>query len=112
MHQLHVLKRSWKLWKRYKGYDPSTSIYKVEMVSIVEKDKCLSELERMTNCATGILDDLNLPYRKLILCSGDMGFSAEKTYDIEVWLPSENRYREIIMFILLDISSHKNENQA
>ena len=49
----------------------------------------------MTNCATGILDDLGLPYRKMILCSCDMGFSAEKTYDIEVWLPSENQYREI-----------------
>ena len=69
--------------------------YKVEMVSIVEKDKCLEELERMTNCATDILDQLELPYRKVILCSGDMGFSAEKTYDIEVWLPSEKRYREI-----------------
>ena len=69
--------------------------YKVEMVSIVEQHKCLDELERMTNCATGILDLLELPYRKVILCSGDMGFSAEKTYDIEVWLPSENKYREI-----------------
>ena len=56
----------------------------VEMVSIVEKDKCLNELERMTNCATTILDELYLPYRKMILCTGDMGFSAEKTYDIEV----------------------------
>ena len=49
----------------------------------------------MTNCATGILDLLEIPYRKMILCSGDMGFSAEKTYDIEVWLPSEKKYREI-----------------
>ena len=49
----------------------------------------------MTNCATMILDKLKLPYRKVILCTGDMGFSAEKTYDIEVWLPSENKYREI-----------------
>ena len=49
----------------------------------------------MTDCATGVLDDLKLPYRKVILCTGDMGFSAEKTYDIEVWLPSENKYREI-----------------
>ena len=49
----------------------------------------------MTNCATKILDDLNLPYRKIILSTGDMGFSAEKTYDIEVWLPSEKKYREI-----------------
>ena len=69
--------------------------YKVEMVSIVEKEKCLEELERMTNCATDILDKLELPYRKIILCSGDMGFSAEKTYDLEVWIPSENKYREI-----------------
>ena len=65
------------------------------MVSIVEKESCLEELERMTNCATDILDKLELPYRKVILCSGDMGFSAEKTYDIEVWLPSQNRYGEI-----------------
>ena len=69
--------------------------YKVEMVSIVEQEKCLEELERMTKCATSILDLLELPYRKMILCSGDMGFSAEKTYDIEVWLPSEKKYREI-----------------
>ena len=68
---------------------------KVEMVSIVEQEKCFEELERMTNCATDILDLLELPYRKMILCSGDMGFSAEKTYDIEVWLPSEKKYREI-----------------
>ena len=50
---------------------------------------------RGTNCATQILDILGLPYQKIILCTGDMGFSSEKTYDIEVWLPSENRYREI-----------------
>jgi seryl-tRNA synthetase len=65
------------------------------MVSIVEGDKCLQELDRMTECATKILDLLDLPYRKIVLCSGDMGFSAEKTFDIEVWLPSENKYREI-----------------
>ena len=81
--------------KDTKGMIRQHQFYKVEMVSIVEQDKCLDELERMTNCATGILDLLELPYRKVILCSGDMGFSAEKTYDIEVWLPSENRYREI-----------------
>ena len=68
--------------------------YKVEMVSIVEQDKCLDELERMTNCATGILDLLELPYRKMILCTGDMGLVLKKL-DIEVWLPSENKYREI-----------------
>ncbi len=81
--------------KDTKGMIRQHQFYKVEMVSIVENDKCLEELERMTDCATGILDLLELPYRKVILCSGDMGFSAEKTYDIEVWLPSENRYREI-----------------
>jgi len=81
--------------KDTKGMIRQHQFYKVEMVSIVENDNCLDELERMTSCATGILDDLDLPYRKMILCSGDMGFSAEKTYDIEVWLPSENRYREI-----------------
>ena len=81
--------------KDTKGMIRQHQFYKVELVSIVEKDKCLDELERMTNCATSILDLLELPYRKVILCTGDMGFSAEKTYDIEVWLPSENRYREI-----------------
>ena len=81
--------------KDTKGMIRQHQFYKVEMVSIVEKDNCLDELERMTNCATDILDKLELPYRKVILCSGDMGFSAEKTYDIEVWLPSENKYREI-----------------
>ncbi len=81
--------------KDTKGMIRQHQFYKVEMVSIVEQDQCLEELDRMTNCATGILDLLELPYRKIILCSGDMGFSAEKTYDIEVWLPSENKYREI-----------------
>tara|TARA_B100000900_G_scaffold352965_1_gene320862 strand:+ start:309 stop:1568 length:1260 start_codon:yes stop_codon:yes gene_type:complete len=81
--------------KDTKGMIRQHQFYKVELVSIVEKNKCLDELERMTDCATGILDDLELPYRKMILCTGDMGFSAEKTYDIEVWLPSENNYREI-----------------
>ncbi len=81
--------------KDTKGMIRQHQFYKVEMVSVVEKENCLEELERMTNCATDILDKLELPYRKVILCSGDMGFSAEKTYDIEVWLPSENKYREI-----------------
>lgn len=81
--------------KDTKGMIRQHQFYKVEMVSIVENENCLNELERMTDCATDILDKLVLPYRKVILCSGDMGFSAEKTYDIEVWLPSENKYREI-----------------
>ena len=81
--------------KDTKGMIRQHQFYKVEMVSIVENKNCISELDRMTDCATKILDLLKLPYRKIILCSGDMGFSAEKTYDIEVWLPSENKYREI-----------------
>ena len=81
--------------KDTKGMIRQHQFYKVEMVSIVENENCLTELERMTDCATDILDKLKLPYKKIILCSGDMGFSAEKTYDIEVWLPSENQYREI-----------------
>jgi seryl-tRNA synthetase len=81
--------------KDTKGMIRQHQFYKVEMVSIVEADKCLLELDRMTDCATKILDLLKLPYRKVVLCTGDMGFSAEKTFDIEVWLPSENKYREI-----------------
>ena len=81
--------------KDTKGMIRQHQFYKVELVSIVEPQNCKSELERMTNCATGILDSLKLPYRKVVLCTGDMGFSAEKTYDIEVWIPSENKYREI-----------------
>ena len=81
--------------KDTKGMIRQHQFYKVEMVSIVEAEKCLPELDRMTDCATKILDLLNLPYRKIVLCTGDLGFSAEKTFDIEVWLPSENKYREI-----------------
>ena len=81
--------------KDTKGMIRQHQFYKVELVSIVEPNECLIELDRMTNCATQILDLLKLPYRKVILSSGDMGFSAEKTFDIEVWLPSEKKYREI-----------------
>ena len=81
--------------KDTKGMIRQHQFYKVELVSIVENDKCIEELERMTKSAVMILDKLNLPYRKIILSTGDMGFSAEKTYDIEVWIPSENKYREI-----------------
>ena len=81
--------------KDTRGMIRQHQFYKVEMVSIVEPNQCMSELERMTNSATKILDLLKLPYRKIILCTGDMGFSAEKTFDIEVWIPSENKYREI-----------------
>ena len=81
--------------KDTKGMIRQHQFYKVELVSIVEPSHCIEELERMTNCATDILDQLKLPYRKVLLCTGDMGFSAEKTYDIEVWIPSEKKYREI-----------------
>ena len=81
--------------KDTKGMIRQHQFYKVELVSIVENNKCADELERMTKCASSILDKLKLPYRKVLLCSGDMGFSAEKTYDLEVWLPSEKKFREI-----------------
>ena len=69
--------------------------YKVELVSIVENEKCINELDRMLNCAEEILKILNIPYRIVILSTGDMGFSAEKTYDIEAWIPFEKKFREI-----------------
>ena len=81
--------------KDTKGMIRQHQFYKVELVSIVENEQCQVELERMTKCARMILDKLKLPYRQIVLSTGDMGFSAEKTYDIEVWLPSENKYREI-----------------
>ena len=81
--------------KDTKGMIRQHQFYKVELVSIVDPNECLKELERMTDCATKVLDSLKLPHRKIVLSTGDMGFSAEKTYDIEVWLPSENKYREI-----------------
>lgn len=68
---------------------------KVEMVSVTAPDKSLEELERMTECAEDILSKLGLPFRTVVLCTGDMGAGARKTYDIEVWLPAQDRYREI-----------------
>ena len=68
---------------------------KVEMVSLVRAEESDAELERMTNCAEEILKQLGLAYRLVTLCTGDMGFSAAKTYDIEVWLPGQGMYREI-----------------
>ena len=81
--------------KDTRGMIRQHQFYKVELVSIVEPELCIDELNRMTNCAQEILKKLNLPYRVVLLSTGDMGFSAEKTFDIEVWLPSENKYREI-----------------
>lgn len=69
--------------------------HKVELVSVVTPDKSDEELERMTGCAEGVLRALELPYRVMALCAGDMGFAARKTYDLEVWLPTQNTYREI-----------------
>ena len=68
---------------------------KVEMVTISKPADSAAEHERMTRCAEVVLEQLQLPYRRLLLCTGDMGFSAAKTYDLEVWLPSQNTYREI-----------------
>ena len=68
---------------------------KVEMVSITRVEDGEAELERMTRCAESILEDLELPYRTMALCAGDMGFGARRTHDIEVWLPGQDRYREI-----------------
>ncbi|WP_372834943.1 serine--tRNA ligase [Puniceibacterium confluentis] len=68
---------------------------KVEMVSITHPDNSREELDRMTGCAEGILERLGLPYRTVVLCTGDMGFGARRTHDIEVWLPGQNMYREI-----------------
>ena len=68
---------------------------KVEMVSITHPDHSMAEHARMTDCAEGILQRLGLPYRTVVLCTGDMGFGARKTHDIEVWLPGQNTYREI-----------------
>ena len=81
--------------KDTKGMMRQHQFYKVELVSIVEPTKCIEELDRMTSCAQHILNELKLPYRVVLLSTGDMGFSAEKTYDLEVWIPSENKYREI-----------------
>ncbi|MDB5499260.1 MAG: serS [Phenylobacterium sp.] len=69
--------------------------YKVELVSITAPDQSEAEHERMVGCAEAILKRLELPFRTMLLCAGDMGFGAKKTYDLEVWLPSEGRYREI-----------------
>jgi seryl-tRNA synthetase len=68
---------------------------KVEMVQIVEPSQSYAALEEMTGHAERILQKLKLPYRVMLLCTGDMGFGAAKTYDLEVWLPAQNTYREI-----------------
>jgi seryl-tRNA synthetase len=78
-----------------KGMIRQHQFIKVELVSIVKPQDSEAEHERMTRCAEGILERLELPYRTVLLCTGDMGFGAKKTYDLEVWLPSQDTYREI-----------------
>jgi seryl-tRNA synthetase len=81
--------------KDTKGMMRQHQFYKVELVSIVKPEDSTAELERLLNCAEYILKKLEIPYRVMLLSSGDMGFSAEKTYDLEAWIPSQNKYREI-----------------
>ena len=81
--------------KDTKGMMRQHQFYKVELVSIVEPKNSMPELNRMLNCAESILNKLELPYQIVLLSTGDMGFSAEKTFDIEVWIPSEKKFREI-----------------
>ncbi|KQN27998.1 serine--tRNA ligase [Sphingomonas sp. Leaf34] len=78
-----------------RGYIRQHQFDKVEMVAIVTPDMSEAEHERMTACAEGVLDALQLPFRRMLLCTGDMGFTAARTYDLEVWLPGQARYREI-----------------
>ena len=81
--------------KDTKGMFRQHQFYKVELVSVVEPKNCILELDRMLKCAKSILEKLELPFQIIQLSTGDMGFSAEMTYDIEVWIPSEKKYREI-----------------
>ena len=81
--------------KDTKGMIRNHQFEKVELVSIVTPEESEAELERMVGCAEGILQKLELPYRVMQLCTGDMGFGAVRTYDLEVWLPSQKTYREI-----------------
>jgi seryl-tRNA synthetase len=81
--------------KDTRGYIRQHQFEKVELVSITRPEESEAEHERMTGAAEAILQALELPYRKVVLCSGDMGFTARKTYDLEVWLPGQNAYREI-----------------
>ena len=78
-----------------RGFIRQHQFEKVEMVSICRPEDSDAEHERMTKCAEGILEALDLPYRRMLLCTGDMGFGARKTYDLEVWLPGQGAYREI-----------------
>jgi seryl-tRNA synthetase len=81
--------------KDTRGMIRQHQFYKVELVSITTPEQSLEEHERMTGCAEKVLQALELPYRKVTLCTGDMGFASQKTYDLEVWLPGQDKYREI-----------------
>jgi len=81
--------------KDTKGIIRQHQFHKVELVAFAAPDQAEAELERLTSNAEAILEALELPYRRVLLCTGDMGFSSQKTYDLEVWLPSQNTYREI-----------------
>ena len=81
--------------KDTKGIIRQHQFHKVELVTFAAADEAEAELERLTADAEAILEALELPYRRVLLCTGDMGFSSQKTYDLEVWLPSQNTYREI-----------------
>jgi seryl-tRNA synthetase len=81
--------------KDTRGYIRQHQFDKVELVAICRPDQSEAEHEKMTAAAEGILQALDLPYRKMLLCAGDMGFTAKKTFDLEVWLPGQNAYREI-----------------
>ncbi len=81
--------------KDTRGMIRQHQFYKVELVSITTPEQSLEEHERMTGCAEKVLQLLELPYRKVTLCTGDMGFASQKTYDLEVWLPGQGKYREI-----------------
>ena len=81
--------------KDTKGVIRQHQFHKVELVAFATPDQAEAELEHLTGCAEAILEALELPYRRVLLCTGDMGFSSRKTYDLEVWLPSQNTYREI-----------------
>ncbi|NJR77305.1 serine--tRNA ligase [Sphingomonas corticis] len=78
-----------------RGFIRQHQFEKVELVSICRPDETDAEHERMTRCAEGILEKLDLPYRRLLLCTGDMGFGARRTFDLEVWLPGQDAWREI-----------------
>ena len=81
--------------KDTRGMIRQHQFYKVELVSITTPEQSDAEHERMVGCAEAVLKRLELPFRTMLLCTGDMGFSARKTYDLEVWLPSQGTYREI-----------------